>query len=65
MVANFIELDRLWADYVDRVLDGAKPGDLPIEQPTKFDFVINMKTVKALALTIPTSILVQATNLLD
>jgi putative ABC transport system substrate-binding protein len=62
---NIIELDRRLAGYVDRVLDGARPGDLPIEQPTKFDFVINMRTAKALGLTIPTSILVQATDFLE
>ena len=57
---DFVELSRRAASYVDRILKGAKPGDLAIEQPTKIDMVINLKTAKALGLTIPQSLHVQA-----
>ena len=63
--ADFTDLFWRAAVFVDKIFKGTKPGNIPIEQPTRFDFILNMKTAKALGLKIPGSILVQVTKVID
>jgi putative ABC transport system substrate-binding protein len=63
--ANNEDLFRRAGDFVDKILRGTKPGDIPVEQPTRFDLIVNMKTARALGLTIPESFLVRADEVIE
>ena len=62
---NFLELRRRSASYVDKVFKGVKPADLPVEQPSRFELIVNLKTAKVLDLTVPLSVVALADKVLD
>jgi putative ABC transport system substrate-binding protein len=63
--ANYPDLFRRSADYVDKILRGAKPANIPVEQPTKFDLIVNLITAKALSLNVPATLLARADEVIE
>jgi len=63
--ANFLDLFRRTADFVDKILRGTKPADIPVEQPTKFDLVLNLLTARALGLVVPPTLLSRADEVIE